>query len=362
MNILFISKLSGNLWAGPNNSVPAQILAQSKIDNVMWVNLNHICLPNWRREEYKFVNYDDLSDYSLENLPVPFNSPDFIIFEELYCFYPNDRMVISIIKSGIPYSIIPRSSMTLKAQRQHSIKKNIANFLFYKKFINNAKVIHYLTQSEKDESEKRFNHSSIVVPNGINIPSFEHDEFCKGSIKGVYIGRIEMNHKGLDILVNVIVSLKDLLRSVNFTMDLYGPNINNTAEKLNIVINENNITDIVKIQDGVFGNEKAEILKNTDVFIMTSRFEGMPMGMIEALAYGIPCIATKGTFLMDEIQSYNAGWGAGYTEDSIKKAFTEMISDIETFPTKSKNAIKLASNYSWEAAAEKLHDAILLSI
>ena len=40
MNVLYISKLTGNLFAGPNNSVPAQIKAQSKIDNVFWYNLN----------------------------------------------------------------------------------------------------------------------------------------------------------------------------------------------------------------------------------------------------------------------------------------------------------------------------------
>ena len=30
MNVLYISNLTGNLFAGPNNSVPAQIKAQSK--------------------------------------------------------------------------------------------------------------------------------------------------------------------------------------------------------------------------------------------------------------------------------------------------------------------------------------------
>ena len=38
MNILYISKLSGNMWAGPNNSVPAQIMAQTKFD---FEGINH---------------------------------------------------------------------------------------------------------------------------------------------------------------------------------------------------------------------------------------------------------------------------------------------------------------------------------
>lgn len=47
MNILYISKLSGNMWAGPNNSVPAQIMAQTKFDNVFWYNVNYVTKKEW---------------------------------------------------------------------------------------------------------------------------------------------------------------------------------------------------------------------------------------------------------------------------------------------------------------------------
>ncbi len=49
MNVLYISNLTGNLFAGPNNSVPAQIKAQSKRDNVFWYNINDIKGKNGKK-------------------------------------------------------------------------------------------------------------------------------------------------------------------------------------------------------------------------------------------------------------------------------------------------------------------------
>ena len=78
MNVLYISNLTGNLFAGPNNSVPAQIKAQSKRDNVFWYNINDI-----KREEWKEINCYNLKDYPsgrLKDLPKPFK-------KTRYCSY-----------------------------------------------------------------------------------------------------------------------------------------------------------------------------------------------------------------------------------------------------------------------------------
>ena len=358
MNILFISKLTGKLWAGPHNSVPAQVLAQSNIDNVLWVNLNYVCLPNWRRDEYQFINYDDIPKCSLEVLPKPFNKPDFIIFEEIYTFHPRDKMVVSVLKSGIPYSIIPRCSLTKNAQHRHFIKKKLANILFYNRFVFKSHFVQYLTPSEKIESEKYFNHKNIIIPNGIDLPHIVNKDFSQDGIRAIYIGRLEIGQKGLDLLLKAIVSIKEELRYVRFSMTLYGPDIEHSVEKLKSIIQDNHIDDLIKIKDGIFGEDKINILKNSDIFIMTSRYEGMPMGLIEALSYGIPCIATDGTYMAEEIQKYDAGWEAGNNIDSIKTALLTAINEKNHYTRKSNNAIKLASNYSWKNLANNLHNQI----
>lgn len=358
MNILFISKLTGKLWAGPNTSVPAQVLAQSKIDNVMWVNLNHVCLPGWRRKEYQFLNIDDKENPTLKDLPFPFNKPDYIVFQQVYSFRPNDRMLRSVIKSGIPYSIVPRSSLTLIAQQKHSLKKKIANFLFYNEFIRKAKAIQYLTEWEKTESEKCFHQNSYVIPNGTQLIENYNKSYEDKRIKIVYIGRLEIYQKGLDNLISAISAIKDDLRSANVYFELFGPDRDSSVEILKSSIKHNKIEDLVSLKNQVFGKEKERILSSADVFIMTSRFEGMPMGLIEALSYGLPSIVTEGTYLMEEIESFDAGWGAGTSVNDIKEALLKLVSESKLLPTKSANAKNLAKKYSWENLACILHNKI----
>lgn len=358
MNILFISKLTGNLWAGPNNSVPAQVLAQAKIDNVMWVNLNHVCRPEWRRKEYQFVNFDNIPNCTLNDLPVPFNKPDYIVCEEIYCYFPFDKMLRSIIKSGIPYSIVPRSSLTSKAQQNHPLKKKIANLIFYNKFIKKSNAIQYLTDWEKNDSEKWFKHHNYIIPNGTYLPQEKLKQFGEIGIKVIYIGRLEIYQKGLDRLIEALADIQDQLRIANVTIELYGPNRDNTVEILTSEINKNKIEDIVSFKSSVFGEEKAKVLDSADAFIMTSRFEGMPMGLIEALGHGLPCVATEGTFLMEEIGTHNAGWVAGSSIDTVKDSLLRMISDRELLEEKSINARRLASRYSWDSLAVTLHNYI----
>lgn len=358
MNILFISKVTSNLSAGPNYSVPAQVLAQAKIDNVMWVNLNHVCRPEWRRKEYQFINFDDIHNCSLKDLPEPFNKPDYIIFEGIYCFTPFDKLVRTILKTGISYAIVPRSSLTFKAQKGHSLKKKICNLLFYNKFINKSNAIQYLTQREKMESEKIFHHRCFVIPNGTYLPHNNLKNFSKDGVRVIYVGRLEIQQKGLDNLVQAVALIKDKLINANVTIELYGPDKFGRGDKLNKLISKFHVEDIVKINSPVYDIEKSKVLSNADVFIMTSRFEGMPMGLIEALGHGLPCIATEGTFFMEEIVSHNAGWGAGSSIHTVKDALLRMISESWQLEEKSINARKLATRYSWDSLAKTLHNQI----
>ncbi|MEN1932826.1 glycosyltransferase [Escherichia coli] len=45
----------------------------------------------------------------------------------------------------------------------------------------------------------------------------------------------------------------------------------------------------------MFGLKKEEVLESNNIFIMTSRYEGLPVSVLEALAYGNICLLTEGT-------------------------------------------------------------------
>ena len=82
--------------------------------------------------------------------------------------------------------------------------------------------------------------------------------------------------------------------------------------KSGAMINDYGINGLVHLRREVEGSEKESVLIGSDVFIQTSRFEGMPMGILEAMSYGIPVLITEGTTLGEYVKEYNGGGGCGY--------------------------------------------------
>lgn len=351
MNILYISNLSGNLWAGPNNSVPAQIKAQSQIDNVFWFNINHNKREEWTQNGLDCKNLDDIPSGRLNDLPAPFNHPDIVVVEEFYCF-PFCKLIADVQKQKIPYVIIPRSEMTDLAQKNKKWKKLVGNILYFKKMAKEASGIQFLTEKEKIDSGEKWNKTSFVIPNGVDLPQKQKKNFSVDGINASYIGRIEIYQKGLDLLLNAIIDLKDDLINSNFKLSLYGPNRDGALESLKAKVHDNDLEDVVLFNEGVFGEKKTETLLNSDIFIMTSRFEGMPMGLIEALSYGVPCLATKGTNLANEIEGADAGWIAENDVESIKNALRDLIIHRNLFK-KGQNAAFLAKKFAWDYIAKE---------
>lgn len=64
-------------------------------------------------------------------------------------------------------------------------------------------------------------------------------------------------------------------------------------ERLNIQVADAGLEQFVHIQPAVTGAEKIELFRSADVFVYPSYHEGMPMAVIEAMACGLPIIATQ---------------------------------------------------------------------
>lgn len=353
MNILYLSHLGGASYAGPTYSVPKQIEAQSKIDNVFWYNATKSGKAEWKELPY----YHDLSEFpeeSIYRLPEPFNHPDLIIVELFYNM-ARSNLRKELITGSIPYIIIPRGELTKQAQARKRLKKRIANILFCKKYAQKAAAIQYLTEQEYKDSGDEWNKNHIIVPNGIDMPKKRKVAFTEDGIKCISIGRIEPYQKGLDMLIDACSQIKDELIKANCTIDIYGPDVDGKKTELEQTVQTRGLDKHIYFYDGVYGTEKEKALLEHDVFLIPSRFEGHPMALIEALAYGLPCIATTGSNMRAEIEKYGAGWTADCSVHSTLTSMANMIEEKHLMQLKSKNAQKLAATYKWEAVAGYTH-------
>ena len=361
MNLLYISNLSNNVDAGLNWSVPASVKAQQKYDNVLWVDLTKDAFQCHWSEVKAYNNIKEFGgQIKLDVLPVPFNKPDCVIFEGFY-YMEHVNFAKELRKSNVPYIIIPRSAFTEAAFNNGGfikrLKKTVAHFLIFDSYIKKSLAIQYLTQEEKKESEKRYEHTSFIVPNGIIMPETKK-EFSSNLIKGVFIGRQDIYQKGLDLLLDAIAEMRSELTSVGFHLDVYGPPRYDYMQVTKIIENLK-ITDLVTNHEkGVRGKEKETVLLNSDVFFLTSRFEGHPMGLIEALSYGVPALITRGANMYDEILESMAGWVSETTKDGIMNSLKKMIEERKSFDSTSKNARMLAEKYDWNSLASRFHQSV----
>lgn len=344
MRILYISALPKTKSGGPRYSVPQQIAAQAKYDDVYWINLTPYGVDdseipcNTARKPFKC---------RVSNLYAPFNNPDLVVFEDVY-YLEFCLIGLELRRHNIPYIIIPRGALTESAQEIKSTKKKIANLLIFRDFIRNAIAIQYLTEGERSASGKKWNENSVIIPNGIRFK--ERTKVWRGSssLRGIFIGRMNMYHKGLDYLMEACVQLRNELIDHECTIDLYGPDRLGAKEILADQIKANGLEEIVSIRDEVYGREKEEALLRSDFFILTSRFEGQPMGLLEALSYGLPCLVTTGSNMADEVLRANAGWTADISVGSIVDAFKDLLSDKKQLEEKGRNALALSRQYEWD--------------
>lgn len=356
MNILYISHLSTNVAAGLNWSVPAGIKAQEKIDNCLWIDLYNNEMQHWHETKCFHQLREFGSRLHLNLLPPPFNHPDIVVFEGFYELR-EPIFASELRKNKIPYVIIPRGSLTYQAMNNHSkLKKRIAHFLFFDKYVTKATAIQYLTADEYRNSGDKWNKRHYILPNGFSTPQNTKISFNNNRIQAVFIGRLDMYHKGIDVLLDACNQIQEELRHANFKLCFYGPK-KYDYELILQTIKKYRMQDFITMGGEITGKPKEDIILASDLFVLTSRFEGHPMGLIEALAYGVPALVTPGSNMANEIKAADAGWVCDdLSSEKIVYMLKKIISEKELYMAKSENAKELAKPYDWDKLAIKMHD------
>lgn len=344
LNILHIGCTNGDMCNGVQVVVPQHLNAQSKYANIAFVNISNIEIGN------DILQFEYSKQFSVSKLPKPFCKPNLVVFHECYRIQ-YIGIAKELRKINVPYIIIPHGELSDEAQKKKYLKKRIANILIFNKFINNAVGIQLLSDVELKNTN--FGKSKFIGTNGINIPNDKKNKFNNKGLRIIYIGRLDSYHKGLDLLINSIGEIADFLRINNCVFDIYGPDILGRKLKLEKLIQDNKVEDIVVLHNSVFGEKKEKVLLASDVFIQTSRFEGMPMGVLEAMSYGLPCIVTEGTTLRSIVEMYQAGWGGETSVESICSMLRKMIEEKEFLTEMSNNSINaIKKEFSWDSIAK----------
>lgn len=115
-----------------------------------------------------------------------------------------------------------------------------------------------------------------------------------------------------------------------------------------------------------FGDDKLELLKQLHVFLHPSRYDGIPMAVLECALMGIPAIVSEATNVKEAVDNYNSGLSLEDIKPStIAESFKTMeeIIDTEDYQSMRAGAFRMVKEeFDWEKIAhrfQKLYVSIL---
>lgn len=130
-------------------------------------------------------------------------------------------------------------------------------------------------------------HRIVVLPNPVVLPERVPERAADGKIRFVYFGLLS-HRKGVFELMNAVAALSPECRGrVEFV--LAG---NGEGAQLREHANKLGVQDAVEIRDWVDPAERDRLLAAAHGFVLPSHTEGLPMSMLEAMAWGLAPICT----------------------------------------------------------------------
>ena len=204
-----------------------------------------------------------------------------------------------------------------------------------------SSTTHWITETKFDQSlglssgaisNKK---NSTVIPNAIPTPIQNHSKVYIESHKTIniaFIGRISFQ-KNPVLAIQIMNELPN-----NFTLTLFCDDKNN--ENINRFMNQYGLNERINLIDNE--KETANILHQFDLLLVTSRYEGMPLCVIEAMASGLPIVSPN----ICGINELISNGENGYLVDDIQtKTFAQKIKKIfeseQTRQSMSKKSLSL---------------------
>lgn len=202
--------------------------------------------------------------------------PDVVI-----SFLPNMQMYVRISSFGLRIKKIE----TLRSNFEHA--EEVKNKKQWMKCFEKGDAVILQTEGQKEFFGKDVQEKSVVIPNPISKVFAENckEEYVQGSHKIVATGRLVWQ-KDYMMMIDAVEIVAKKYRDVSLQIYGKGPLQNDLVK----YIEEKNLQRVVEFKGR--SNDLANIYKKADLYLLSSKCEGMPNALAEAMAIGLPCVST----------------------------------------------------------------------
>jgi len=277
-----------------------------------------------------------------------------------------------------PYIISPHGSLMLDPLSRHSLKKKIYLNLIEKKNLKDA-IVHFLVDQEKDDYLKAGLplKKAIIIPNGFSseefnirksnirtsdvptrtsdVQKFFRKKFNISSDKKIILFLARLHPiKGLDTLIPAFAEV--IKKEPNVVLVLAGPDENNYKKEIELEIRnwKLEINKDIVFTGMLVGEDKISALQESDIFVLPSYSECLPMAVVEAMYFGLPVVITKNVGISLRIEKAGAGLVIEKDEKQLAEAILKILNNPDLGKEMGKRGKKLVeTEFSAEKVAER---------
>jgi glycosyltransferase involved in cell wall biosynthesis len=278
---------------------------------------------------------------------------------------------VTAVLAGKPFVVTAHGMLDdwgMRQGRLRPIKKRLALMFGLGHVLRSARFVHALAEGERD-GVKKYCHAERVeiVPNGIfldEIPTAAGSGAVRQKISGLgnarfvlFLGRLH-RMKGIDRLLR---GFSEVARSEpEVLLVIAGPNFGD-LEYLRALTLELGLGNRVLFPGPVYGPAKYDLIKECCVFCQLSRYEGFSVALLEALACGVPVVASAAC-RFPEIASVGAGIVTEVDQCSVASALRVFLSDSDRCREAALAGRQLvAAQFTWQNVAARMNEAYIRS-
>lgn len=189
-----------------------------------------------------------------------------------------------------------------------------------------------------------------VLYNAVN--TYEKNMYNADGNIILFLGRLG-ERKGVYDLIDVLKDIKSQLEEKNIKIYLCG---DGEVDKVKKLVEELGLSKIVEHVGWIGKKEKEQILKDTMINVLPSYNEGLPMTILETMAYGIPNLSTNIASIPEVIENEKNGFLIiPGDKNNIKLRILELVENKEKRMTMSSNAYNtILNHFSLDKNVEKI--------
>ena len=289
--------------------------------------------------------------------------PDIVHLHSIHVI-ENISLARHLRAAGVPYCVTIHGG--LHNQRRGRMKKTALWWLGERQYLNNARFIHALTRLEaQDITAYGVTAPIVIAPNGIDVGSLPpigdgsaltaKVPQLAGHRVFMFMGRVAPIQKGLDLLLEGLA----LANLPDHRLVILGPDFRDGRATLEALADRLGVRSQVTFLDGETPERCADLMGGADVFVHTSRWEGMSLSVLEAAGWAKPSLLTRAA---DPNGALAQDRGAVVVDDT-PQGIAAGLREIAAFDRAALQAMgqrahrTVVTHFTWNRAATTLRDA-----